>query len=75
MTFVIGADGIPTPRPILIGLNDWDNTEVLGGLEEGERVALIGAAQLQARRQEMLDRFRGATGGMFPGGGGMPRMR
>ena len=75
VTFVIGADGIPTPRPILIGLNDWDNTEVLGGLEEGERVALIGAAQLQARRQEMLDRFRGATGGMFPGGGGMPRMR
>lgn len=75
VTFVIGADGIPTPRPILIGLNDWDNTEVLGGLEEGERVALIGAAQLQARRQEMLDRFRGAGGGMFPGGGGMPRMR
>jgi len=75
VTFVIGADGIPTPRPILIGLNDWDNTEVLGGLEEGERVALIGAAQLQARRQEMLERFRGATGGMFPGGGGMPRMR
>ena len=75
VTFVIGADGIPTPRPILIGLNDWDNTEVLGGLEEGERVALIGAAQLQARRQEMLDRFRGATGGVFPGGGGMPRMR
>ncbi len=75
VTFVLGADGIPTPRPILIGLNDWDNTEVLGGLEEGERVALIGAAQLQARRQEMLDRFRGATGGMFPGGGGMPRMR
>lgn len=75
VTFVIGADGIPTPRPILIGLNDWDNTEVLGGLGEGERVALIGAAQLQARRQEMLERFRGATGGMFPGGGGMPRMR
>jgi len=75
VTFVVGADGIPTPRPILIGLNDWDNTEVLGGLEEGERVALIGAAQLQARRQEMLDRFRGATGGVFPGGGGMPRMR
>jgi HlyD family secretion protein len=74
VSFVVKADGSLEARPILIGLNDWDNTEVLAGLEEGERVALLGAAQLQARRQEWLDRIR-SGGGMFPGGGGMPRMR
>jgi HlyD family secretion protein len=74
VAFVVAADGSIQARPILIGVNDWDNTEVLRGLEEGEQVALLGAAQLQARRQEWLDRIRGA-GGVFPGGGGMPRMR
>lgn len=75
VTFVVKADGSLEVRPILIGLNDWDYTEVVAGLEEGEQVALIGAAQLQARRQEWLNRIRGG-GGMFPGGGGgMPRMR
>lgn len=74
VSFVVKADGSLEARPILIGLNDWDNTEVLAGLQEGEQVALLGAAQLQARRQEWLDRIRGG-GGMFPGGGGMPRMR
>jgi hypothetical protein len=53
-----------------MGVNDWDNTEILAGLEEGEQVALIGAAQLQARQQEMLNRVRGMGGGMF---GGMRR--
>lgn len=75
VSFVVRADGSLEARPILIGLNDWDNTEVLAGLQEGEQVALLGAAQLQARRQEWLDRLRGGGGGMFPGGGGMPRMR
>jgi len=74
VAFVVATDGSIQARPILIGVNDWDNTEVLRGLEEGEQVALLGAAQLQARRQEWLDRIRGA-GGVFPGGGGMPRMR
>lgn len=74
VSFVVKADGSLEARPILIGLNDWDNTEVLAGLQEGEQVALLGAAQLQARRQEWLDRIR-SGGGMFPGGGGMPRMR
>jgi len=72
ITFVVSADGTIEPRPILIGVNDWDNTEVLVGLDEGEEVALIGAAQLQAQQQEFIDRMRERMGGS-PFGGGTPR--
>lgn len=72
ITFVVSADGAIEPRPILIGVNDWDNTEVLAGLEQGEEVALIGAAQLQAQQQEFIDRMRERMGGS-PFGGGTPR--
>ena len=74
ISFVVSADGTIEPRPILIGVNDWDNTEVLAGLEEGEEVALIGAAQLQAQQQEFIDRMRERMGGS-PFGGGSPRGR
>lgn len=65
VAFVMLADGTLEMRPVLMGVNDWDHTEILAGLEEGEQVALIGAAQLQARQQEMMNRMRGMGGGMF----------
>jgi HlyD family secretion protein len=58
------SGSVPEPRLVGIGLNDWDRTEVLSGLEEGEQVALIGAAQLQARQDEFMNRMRGRGGGM-----------
>lgn len=72
VVFVVGEDGVLTPRPILMGVNDWDNTEVLAGLQEGEAVALIGAAQLQAQQREFVNRIQSMRGG---GGGGMVIMR
>lgn len=65
VAFVMAADGSLEMRPVLMGVNDWDHTEILAGLEAGEQVALIGAAQLQARQQEMLNRMRGGAMGMF----------
>ncbi|UCC26609.1 MAG: efflux RND transporter periplasmic adaptor subunit [Gemmatimonadales bacterium] len=65
-------DGVPEVRMIQIGLNDWDNTQVVSGLEGDEVLAVIGAAQLQARQQEFLDRIRSRTGGS-PFGSGMGR--
>jgi HlyD family secretion protein len=65
VAFVVTAEGTLEMRPVLMGVNDWDNTEILAGLEEGEQVALIGAAQLQAQQQEMMNRMRGMGGGMF----------
>jgi HlyD family secretion protein len=69
VAFVVREDGSFEIRPVLMGVNDWDNTEILAGLQEGEQVALIGAAQLQAEQQQMMNRMRGM--GMF--GPGMRR--
>lgn len=73
ITFVMLPDSTLEMRPVLMGVNDWDNAEILAGLEEGEQVALIGVAQLQAEQDAMRERM-GGRGGMFPPGmGGMGR--
>ena len=65
--------GTIEPRAVMIGLNDWDFTQVVVGLEEGEQVALIGAAQLRASQDAFLERIRSRSspfGGGGPGSGG-----
>ena len=73
VVFVVAEGGTLEPRMVMIGLTDWDNTEVVSGLDEGDRVALIGLAQLQAQREEFLERMRSRGGNPFGGGmrGGM----
>jgi HlyD family secretion protein len=72
VAFVVGEDGAIEPRAVMTGWNDWDYTQVVSGLNEGDLVALIGLAQLQARQEEFLDRIRsrssplGSRGGMGP---------
>jgi len=60
---------------VMIGLTDWDRTQVVSGLDEGEYVALIGVARLQAEREEFMERMRSNMGGNPFGRGGMPGMR
>ena len=67
--FVVNADGAIEPRPVTLGIGDYDQTEVMNGLEEGEQVALIGAAQLQAQQADFLERIRSRSSGPFGGGG------
>lgn len=62
-------EGKPEPRRIMVGLNDWDNTEVVSGLEEGEPVVLISVARLQAQQEEFQQRMRERAGGVVPGAG------
>lgn len=74
--FVLGPDSIPQPRLVQIGLGDWDNTQIVSGLEEGETLVIVGAAQLQAQQQAFLNQMRSRMGGGSPfGGGGGPRGR
>lgn len=75
--FVLGPDSIPEPRMVQIGLGDWDNTQVVSGLEEGETLVIVGAAQLRAQQDEFLARMRERMGGGSPfgGGAGGPRGR
>ena len=53
---------------VMIGLTDWDRTEVVSGLDEGDRVALIGLAQLQTQREEFMERMRSMGSNPFGGG-------
>ena len=73
VVFVLGEGEIMEPRMVMIGLTDWDRTEVVSGLEEGDRVALIGLAQLQAQREQYMERMRSRGSNPF-GMGGMPGM-
>jgi HlyD family secretion protein len=71
VVFVLGSDSIPEPRLIRMGLNDWDNTQVVDGLTGDETLVVVGAAQLQARQQEWLNNIRSRTSGSPFGGPGM----
>jgi HlyD family secretion protein len=68
----MAQDGTIEPRAVMIGLNDWDFTQVVTGVEEGEQVALIGAAQLRATQDAFLERIRSRSS-PFGGGGRGPR--
>jgi HlyD family secretion protein len=68
VVFVRGADGLLSARAVLIGVNDWNNSEILMGVEEGEVVALIGGAALQARQQERNAQMQSRMGGGLPFG-------
>ncbi|MGH7476269.1 MAG: efflux RND transporter periplasmic adaptor subunit [Longimicrobiales bacterium] len=65
----VQTDAGPEPRMVMLGVNDWDFTEVVQGLEPGERVVLMSVARLQQQQQERLERFRERTSGVVPGAG------
>ncbi|MDF1505452.1 efflux RND transporter periplasmic adaptor subunit, partial [Roseisolibacter sp. H3M3-2] len=58
------------PRLVTLGLGNFDVTEVLSGLQEGENVALVSAAVLQQSRTEFQERLRSRSGLPGTGGGG-----
>ncbi len=77
----VKKDGKYTPRVVRVGISDFDNTEILSGVTQGEQVALLGAAVLQAQREQQQARIRAGTGGGLQqqttpaaggGGGGRP---
>ena len=59
-------------RVVMLGASNFDYTEVVNGLKEGERVALLTSLALQAQRQQQNDRMRQGMGvpGLTPSGGG-----
>ncbi|WP_164014394.1 efflux RND transporter periplasmic adaptor subunit [Pyxidicoccus trucidator] len=69
IVFVQGAKGTE-PRRVVLGMSDWESSEVVSGLEPGEQVLLISVAQLKAQQQRSTERMRQMSGGMIPGAGG-----
>ena len=71
----VAENGTYVPRIVRLGVGNFDYTEVVSGLKEGESVALLAAAAMQARREEQNNRIRNMGGmpgmtGPRPGGGG-----
>ncbi|HEX9940738.1 MAG TPA: efflux RND transporter periplasmic adaptor subunit [Thermoanaerobaculia bacterium] len=68
VVFVKGPKG-PEPKFVLLGLSDWDYTEVIRGLEPDTEVYLISVARLKQQQDQFTNRMRErAGGGMFGGG-------
>jgi len=57
--FVETPEGQLTLRPITIGLSDWDYTEIIAGLEEGDVVFQVPQGLVQ--QSEMLEFMRRRT--------------
>jgi HlyD family secretion protein len=75
MIVFVTKDDKYTPRLVRVGISDFDYTEILSGVQQGEQVALLGAAVLQAQRDELQSRLRSRAGGglqqqQTPAGGG-----
>ena len=69
MVFVKTPKGFE-PRLIRIGVSNFDYAQVLDGVSEGEQVALVSVAEIQAQRNESMQRIRQRMGGGVPGVGG-----
>ena len=74
--FVLGADGTLSLRPILAGINDWEFTEIKGGLSGDEQIVILPSTSLLRSQQDLRDRFGGGSviPGMSGGGPGGRRM-
>jgi HlyD family secretion protein len=66
MVFVVN-NGKYTPKVVRLGVSNFDVSEVVSGLSEGDSVAILNVAAMQAKQQEELDRMRSR--------GGMPGMQ
>ncbi len=63
VVFVVKDSGVYEPRMVRLGVSDYDYSEVISGLEEGEMVASLAMAALQAAREQRNARF-GQMGGV-----------
>jgi HlyD family secretion protein len=68
----VAANGTFEPRMAMLGVGNYDVTQVLSGLDEGDNVALINAAMLQQQRVQQQQRIQSRMGlpGVNQGAGG-----
>lgn len=64
--FRYDASGLLDLKPVMIGLSDFDHTQIVRGLEEGEEIVAVPTSLIA--QQEFLDRIRSRTA--LPGIGG-----
>ncbi|MEO7217169.1 MAG: hypothetical protein ABI026_03175, partial [Gemmatimonadaceae bacterium] len=74
VAFVKTATGW-SPRLVRLGVSDFDYTEVVSGLKEGDQVALLATIALQASRDRSSARAKAMVGGALPGGSNTTQQR
>jgi len=57
VVFVMTADGMMAARQVTIGVQDWEYTEVIAGLQAGDEVVILPSTSLLMSQQAMRDRF------------------
>ncbi|MEP6835968.1 MAG: efflux RND transporter periplasmic adaptor subunit [Gemmatimonas sp.] len=67
LVFVVNATGGYEPRVLRLGASNYDYSEVISGVQEGETVATLAVASLQAKRDAANDKMRAQQGGAVPG--------
>lgn len=60
MVFIVN-NGKYTPKVVRLGVSNYDVSEVLSGLSQGDSVAILNVAAMQAQQQADLDRIRNRT--------------
>jgi hypothetical protein len=60
------------PRLVRLGISDFDYSEVLDGLKEGDEVALLSVAAVEAKRQSDQAQLKQRMGSGMPGVGSAP---
>ncbi len=73
IVFVQNTAGAAEPRRVMLGVNDWDYTEVVRGLKVGDKVILASVARIQQATSDMQNQIRQRSSplkGSGPGGGG-----
>jgi len=58
----IAQNGTFVPKVLTLGVGNYDVTQVISGLAEGDQVALINAAMLQQARQDLQARIQSRMG-------------
>ena len=70
VVFVYDERGRITTKDIVVGVRDWENTEVLEGLEPGEEVLLLPSTSLLRSQDRLRSWAQGRSGIPGLGGGG-----
>jgi len=58
----------PEAKLVLLGVSDWDYTEVVRGLEPGTQVMLVSVARLKQQQEQFAARIRERSGANMFGG-------
>ncbi|MGD2215691.1 MAG: efflux RND transporter periplasmic adaptor subunit [Gemmatimonadales bacterium] len=66
VVFVLRDTAI-VPVPVQVGVTDWEDIEVLSGLQPGDSVCMLPTASLLREQAEMLERFQRFRGSGVPG--------